>query len=94
MVSVEFFIDVILPAALWPWGGKGGWCEGLKTLPTSCANRHESGSLNLLEPSGPLQGYTGITLPLPPALPSAKCLLVLSNVVLTQDRNCRGWRCL
>jgi len=21
MVSLEFFIDIILPIALWPWGG-------------------------------------------------------------------------
>ena len=50
-VSLEFFIDIILPAALWPGvdsasngseyreyflGGKGGQCVGL-TLPPSCA---------------------------------------------------------
>jgi len=52
MVSLEFFIDIILPATLQPWGslsllqkrvpgifpgGKGGRCVGLTTLPPSCA---------------------------------------------------------
>ena len=53
MVSLEFFIDIILPAALWTvivsalnrneyqeyfLGGKGGRCLGLTTLPPSCAD--------------------------------------------------------
>jgi len=50
MVSSEFFIDIILQAALWPHygrtilvsglspGGKGSRCVGLKTLPLSSAD--------------------------------------------------------
>jgi len=30
------------------WGGKGGWCVGLTTLPPSCADCHE-----ILEPQPP-----------------------------------------
>ena len=46
-------------------GGKDGRGVGLITLPTfMCRLFSKSGSLNLLEPSGPVQGCTGIALPL------------------------------
>jgi hypothetical protein len=43
--------------------GKGGRCAGLTTLPPSCADCLNSGSLNLLEPSGPVKACNGIALP-------------------------------
>ena len=63
MVSLEFFIDIILLAAIWPWnwlsllqkwvtgifpGGKSGRCVGLTTLPPSCAD-----CLEIWEPQPP-----------------------------------------
>jgi len=46
-------------------GGKGGGCVRLTTLPPSCAVVTKSGSLNFLEPSGPVQACNGTALPLP-----------------------------
>jgi len=43
-------------------GGKGGRYIGLTTLPPSCADLLKSGSLNLLEPPGPVQACNGIAL--------------------------------
>jgi hypothetical protein len=44
-------------------GGKVGRCVGLTTLPPSCTDY--LGSLNLLEPSGPVEASNGIALPFP-----------------------------
>ena len=79
MLSLELFIDIILPIALWPWGwlslyqkwapgvfpgGKCSRCVRLTTLPPSWAVVMKSGNLNLLEPPGPLQACNGTALPL------------------------------
>jgi hypothetical protein len=45
--------------------GKGVRCVGLTTLPPSCADCLKFGSLNLLEPSGPVKTCNGIALPIP-----------------------------
>jgi len=45
-------------------GGKGGWCVGLTNYHLHLSSVLKSGSLNLLEPSEPVQACTGITLTL------------------------------
>ena len=72
MVSLEYFIDIILLATAsnrneyreYFLGGNGGRCVGLTTLP-HVSTVLKSGTLNLLEASGPVQGCNGIALPLP-----------------------------
>jgi len=78
MLSLEFFIDIILQALgsiqsfkrneyleyLLGGGGGSGQCVGLTNLPISCApSVLKSGSLNLLDPSGPIQASTATALP-------------------------------
>ena len=58
-VAVQSFIDIILPAALWPW--EGGW-EGKgdrcwKPYHPHVSKVLKSGTLNLLEPSGLSRGH-------------------------------------
>jgi len=47
-------------------GVKSGRCVRLTTLPPSCAVVTQSGNLNFLEPSGPLQACNGTDLPFLP----------------------------
>jgi len=42
--------------------GKGGWFVGLTTFPIHAPNVLKSGSLSILEPSGPIQTCNGIAL--------------------------------
>jgi hypothetical protein len=78
ILSLEFFINIFLPATLWPWrwlslqqkwvpgifpGGKGGRCEGLKSYYHHTLIFLKFGGLRLLEPSGPVQACNGIALP-------------------------------
>ena len=52
--------------------GKGGRCVRLTTLPLSCALVTKSGSLNFLEPSGPVQVCNWTALPF--TLHSSQCV--------------------
>ena len=109
MVSLEFFIDIILPLHCCPGvdlscnrneyqeyilGGKGSWCVGLTTLPPSWANCLDSGSLNLLEPSGPVQACNGIALPFYPEYKTTLHIrwhplhTVLRNICTQHKFNC------
>ena len=79
MVSLKFFIDVKSFRSHYGsgvdsasnrneyqehfLGGKGGRCVRLTNLPLSCAVVMESGNLNFLEHSGPLQACNGTALP-------------------------------
>ena len=72
MVSLEFFIDIILPAATWVdsasnrneyqeyfLGVKGGRCVGLTILPPSCADCLETWET---QPLGTLRACPGLYL--------------------------------
>jgi hypothetical protein len=77
IVSLKFFIDIILPAALWSWGWLSllqKWVPGI-FLGVKAASAYgwqpyhlhlptvlKSGSLSLLKLSGPAQVCTGIAL--------------------------------
>lgn len=72
VVSLEFFIHLILPDAIRLWGrptsntneylqyflgSKGSLCIRLTTLPPLRADCLKSGSLSLLQPKGPYRNF-------------------------------------
>jgi hypothetical protein len=80
MVSLEFFIDINLPAALWPWGWlsfltemstrsiswgiKAAGAQGWRPCHLHVPTVWKPGSLVFTELSVPVQACTGMVLPL------------------------------
>ena len=93
--ALEFFVDVMLPAAFWSWGRlilqqrwvqdyslgrEGRWKRPVREAGNPsifiCRLSSNSGSLKLLESSGPVQAYAGIAL-----------LLLVGEVIMTVFSN-------
>jgi hypothetical protein len=67
-------------------GGKFGWCIGLKPYYLHVLIVLKSGSLNLLEPSGPLQACNGIALIASTVCPSCRLAYGINASAVESDK--------